>query len=146
MVTEVNEVQCLDVRAGAGGLPVYSRTLPREAGSAGVSRRVVTTVLTSWRLPPGFVDEARLVVDELVANASEHAEGASIRVTITRTGRGVRLAVTDMDHARPVLRTAGPGEEGGRGLFLVDEISDRWGVDPLPWGKRVWAELALAAE
>ncbi|MEC3997215.1 ATP-binding protein [Actinacidiphila sp. DG2A-62] len=138
-------MQCLDFRAGAGRLPVYSRTLPREAGSAGVSRRVVTTVLASWHLRV-LIDDARLVIDELVANAADHAEGASIRVTITRTERGVRLAVTDMDHRQAVLRSALPGDETGRGLFLVDEISDRWGVDPLPWGKRVWAELALAVE
>ncbi|WP_412126017.1 ATP-binding protein [Streptomyces platensis] len=37
----------------------------------------------------------------------------------------------------------GPGDtdEGGRGLALVAELADCWGADPLPWGKRVWAEL-----
>jgi len=51
--------------------------------------------------------------------------------------------VIDMDRKRPVLRAVSADDEGGRGLRLVDELSDRWGVDPLPWGKRVWADLAV---
>jgi len=124
-------------------VPVYSQTFPRTARSAGPSRRAASTVLTAWALPD-LVDDARLILDELVANAADHAQGTSIRVTITRTARGrVRLAVIDMDRKRPVLRTVTANDEGGRGLRLVDELSDRWGVDPLPWGKRVWAELSV---
>jgi len=121
----------------------YSFTLPRDARSAGISRRAVTTVLNAWSMT-GLVDDARLVMDELVANAADHAEGASIRVTITRTARGrVRLAVVDKDGRRPVMRAVGDDDEEGRGLRLVDELCDRWGVDPLPWGKRVWADMAV---
>lgn len=137
----MDEVRSLGVGSVSSGVPTYSQTLPRAAQSAGVSRRVATTVLTAWALP-GLVDDVRLILDELVANAADHAQGASIRVTITRPARGrVRLAVIDMDHKQPVLRTAGHEDEGGRGLRLVNELCDRWGVDPLPWGKRVWADL-----
>lgn len=127
--------------------PACSESLPRLPESAAAARRMVRTALDVWHLPM-LVDGASLVVTELVANAVDHARGSCIRVTVTRTGEtGVRIAVVDKDRKRPDLRPATPDDERGRGLWLVDAVSEVWGVDPLPWGKRVWAELGpLEAE
>ncbi|WP_245737966.1 ATP-binding protein [Streptomyces sparsogenes] len=111
--------------------------------SAALARQLVRTVLETWHLPQ-LVDDAMHVVSELVANAVDHARGGHIRFTVTRTDdRRVRLAVVDKSHAEPVLRTVSPSEEHGRGLVIVDALSLKWGIDPLPWGKRTWADLEL---
>lgn len=137
----MREVTAVVVRTDVGVMPTYSQTLPRTARSASVSRRAVTTVLAAWSLPQ-LTDSAIVVVTELVSNAADHASGPSIRVTFTRISPcSVRVAVIDMDSARPSPRTAAPGDERGRGLALVETMSKGWGVDRLPWGKRVWADL-----
>ena len=51
------------------------------------------------------------------------------------------MTVSDSSPREPRLRAAAEDEEGGRGLLLVETIAERWGVDPLPSGKRVWFEL-----
>lgn len=123
---------------------VFSESLPRKPESAAVARRRVRTVLGGWHLPE-LSDCAVLIVTELVANAAEHARGSYVRVTVTRTGEHrVRVAVVDKDHNQPRPRLATVDDERGRGLQLVDALSDVWGVDPLPWGKRVWADVEEA--
>jgi anti-sigma regulatory factor (Ser/Thr protein kinase) len=127
-----------------GGLPTYTYTLPRAKESARLARRLVTTLLSMWGLP-GLVDDATLVLDELVANSADHARGSSIQVTITRKDHAlVRLAVVDMERKHPRFVVAGPDDEGGRGLRLVAGISQRWGVDTLHGAKRVWADVVVA--
>ena len=54
-------------------------------------------------------------------------------------------AVVDMERKHPRLVIAGTEDEGGRGLRLVAGISQRWGVDTLRSGKRVWADVAVAS-
>lgn len=125
-----------------GGTPEYSLSYPREAGSARRARRLVTEALDDWGLP-GLAEDARLIVTELVSNAVKHTRSSSLRVTVTLLrGRGVvRVAVVDKSRAVPVMRVHSPDRESGRGLAVIDALS-RWGYDRLPWGKRVWAELA----
>ncbi|MFF0221257.1 ATP-binding protein [Streptomyces sp. NPDC004629] len=47
----------------------------------------------------------------------------------------------DFSKALPVRKNPDTADESGRGLALVEELAVRWGTDPLPWGKQVWAEL-----
>ncbi|MFD4314958.1 ATP-binding protein [Streptomyces sp. NPDC058548] len=121
-----------------------ARSLPRSPESAAVARRLVRRALATWSLPD-LVEGAVLVVTELVANAAVHARGATIQVTVARVAIGqVRVAVIDLDRTEPALRLAADDDERGRGLALVEAVSARWGVDPLRWGKRVWADLEAA--
>lgn len=121
--------------------PTYTCVLPREKASAPLARHLLAEVLTEWRLP-GLVDDAGLVLGELVANAADHARGEKIRITIVRTDEAlVRLSVVDLDRKRPQLVAAGPADEGGRGLRLIEALSESWGVDPFTWGKSVWADM-----
>jgi hypothetical protein len=55
----------------------------------------------------------------------------------------VRIEVSDATKARPVARAVEPSALRGRGLHLVDQSASRWGVDPSPGGKTVWAEFGL---
>jgi anti-sigma regulatory factor (Ser/Thr protein kinase) len=124
--------------------PAYSETLPRHPEAASVARQLVTHALTVWECEDALAADARLIVTELVANAANHARGAWLRVTVTLLAEHrLQVAVIDLSHIRPMLRKAGSEDVGGRGLALVEAVSETWGTEPLPWGKRVWAELQL---
>jgi two-component sensor histidine kinase len=85
-----------------------------------------------------------VVVAELVSNAVQHASGAGMRVTVTRTGeQHVRLAVIDRSRQRPRVQPPQSDLERGRGMLLVAGLAQEWGVDVLPGGKIVWADLAV---
>ena len=127
------------------GCPGYSQTLTREPGSVGTARRLVRVTLAAWRLED-LADDGVLIVSELASNAVRHARSRSIRVTVTRpeTVR-VRIGVVDRSRCLPEFRQPHEEAETGRGLALVDTLATDWGVDQLPWGKRVWAELLAKA-
>ncbi|MGC4947679.1 ATP-binding protein [Streptomyces sp. DT224] len=127
---------------GGGVLPSYTESLPRLPESAQRGRCFVGLVLEVWGMND-VQDAAELVVSELLTNAVQHARRSAVRLTVTRLGGGrVRVAVVDMSRECPLPRIAGVGEESGRGLAIVDAVSQgRWGVDLLSWGKRVWADL-----
>ncbi|ANJ07281.1 hypothetical protein GCM10010220_26850 [Streptomyces parvulus] len=124
------------------GHPGYSETLPREPGSAAVARRLVRTALAAWGLED-YIDDAMVVITELVSNAVDHGRLASIRVVVSRpTETWVRLGVIDRSKAIPLMRTDANGDQPrGRGLILVDSLTERWGTDLYQWGKQVWGEL-----
>ncbi|MEV0845407.1 ATP-binding protein [Streptomyces sp. NPDC049954] len=125
----------------ATGRPAYAQVLPRAGESAKAARRLVQHALGAWALDE-LVDDASLVVTELVANAAHHARGDSIRVTISRLeDGGAKIAVTDRSKARPVRRAADLNAVNGRGLLLVDAVATRWGTEAKPWGKQTWAEV-----
>ncbi|MGW7555194.1 ATP-binding protein [Streptomyces rimosus] len=126
----------------AGGAPPYSRSVPRTAESAAVARHLVRVALDAWDLHQ-LTEDAMLVMSELVSNAVRHARGSCLRVTVTRAAHHrVRVAVIDKDRTYPYRKTVSTDSPSGRGLHLVAAVSDGWGVDLLPWGKRVWAEVA----
>ncbi|MFD8965050.1 ATP-binding protein [Streptomyces sp. NPDC059568] len=124
------------------GRPGYSETLPCEPRSAAVARRLVRTALGAWG-HEGLADDGALIVTELVANATEHSGSRLIRVVISRSPEGfVRLGVVDRSRIIPVIRTDSNGDQTrGRGLLMVDALTDRWGTDLYRWGKQVWGEL-----
>ncbi|WP_431781538.1 ATP-binding protein [Streptomyces chumphonensis] len=127
------------------GPPGYSETLPCTAASVARSRILARAALAAWGLPE-LVEPGALVASELVSNAVRHVGRLHLRVTVSRPEVAlVRIAVVDRSVRPPVLRLPDADDEGGRGLLLVDATAARWGVDPLPWGKRVWAELAATA-
>lgn len=116
-------------------------TLPRAPESAATARRLVRIALSTWGLEE-LADDGVLIVSELVSNAVQHARSRCIRVSVTRPGAArVRISVVDKSMELPELREPGGGDEDGRGLALVAGLAAAWGADPLPWGKRVWAEL-----
>ncbi|WP_432537259.1 ATP-binding protein [Kineococcus arenarius] len=88
------------------------------------------------------LDEAQLLVSELVTNAVRHG-GPPVRVRVHCDGTaGLQVSVSDGDPRPPVRRDAAPEAEGGRGVALVDILSDRWGVDRVDSGKTVWFVLS----
>jgi serine/threonine-protein kinase RsbW len=126
------------------GRPAYFQAMPCAAPSAGEARRLVRTAVAAWGLDV-LADEAELVVSELVGNAVRHTRCRLIHVSVARPAQGtVRVAVADTSYVKPVVVEAGAEGTCGRGLLLVAAVAARWGTEPLPWGKRIWAELAWA--
>jgi anti-sigma regulatory factor (Ser/Thr protein kinase) len=104
--------------------------------------------MTGWLLPGELCADAVLLVSELVTNAIRHTLSARILCGIGMVSEGcVRLEVHDHDYSGRGLprREPGPDDEGGRGLLLVEELSDTWGVDRsrLTGGNAVWATLRI---
>ena len=125
--------------AGAAGSRAVSRSFSGSRDAAGRARRFVTATLRQWGRPD-LVDDALLVVGELAANAVTHA-GSAFTVDLSDRDDHVHISVRDFSVTRPVPRPPPPMATSGRGLGLVSAVSCRWGVDLLPDGKAVWAEL-----
>jgi anti-sigma regulatory factor (Ser/Thr protein kinase) len=139
---------------GLGGGAVKERFLsemvfPGEVWVVPVARRFVGTVLPAAGY--GDVDNARLVVSELISNAIQHTssgrDGGVVAVEVVGVDVALaRIEVTD-DGADTVPRPyMSDGMDcGGRGLLLVAQVSAAWGVRPLGGRQRaVWAEIPTA--
>lgn len=125
------------------------------------ARRFTRTTLDAWRMCPGLAESAVLIVSELVSNALRHGATESAEtvfdslfenrfchgwLALTRQERGVLCAVSDGGTQSPVLRPQHALAESGRGLHLVDRLSDSWGwTPPDRSGKTVWASVVTAA-
>lgn len=113
--------------------------LPPEASAPGRARSFVEAVCRRWSAPEFAVDGG-LVVSELVTNAVRHAGTAIvIRLVLGEGGLTVRVA----DQGPGVPHVVPPDERlvGGRGLAIVEELADAWGVDADRGGKAVWCFL-----
>ncbi|MDQ8707151.1 SpoIIE family protein phosphatase [Streptomyces sp. LHD-70] len=116
--------------------------LPAERVAAGRARDLATRQLHHWGLEElSFATE--LVVSELVTNAVRYAEGP-IQVRLIRD-RTLLCEVADRGHTSPHLRHSGEEDEGGRGLFIVAQLVQRWGTRYTRSGKTIWTEQALPA-
>lgn len=105
-----------------------------------MARRFVVETLSAW-LGPREHEVAELLTGELVTNAVLHAHTEiAVRVSLSRTV--VRIEVEDGSDRRPAPVLAEDFAGSGRGLRLVDDLADGWGVEPVPGGgKSVWFVL-----
>jgi two-component sensor histidine kinase len=107
---------------------------------AGQIRRRLRTLLAGWEVSADTVDDALLVVEELVANVLDHAR-TRFELIVRLSGSVLHLAVHDGSPGRPQIRPFDAHASRGRGLQLVATLAARWGCDPDGAGKTVWAEL-----
>ncbi|MFC8225902.1 SpoIIE family protein phosphatase [Streptomyces sp. NPDC057287] len=124
------------------GSQVAEWELPSEPVAVGRARDLATGQLCRWGLDElSFATE--LVVSELVTNAVRYAEGP-VRLRLIRD-RTVLCEVADTGHTSPHLRHSGDDDEGGRGLFIVAQLVQRWGTRYTRSGKTIWTEQPLPA-
>ncbi|WP_406093034.1 ATP-binding protein [Streptomyces sp. NBC_01013] len=134
----------------AGTVPrrEYWFGLPALRTSARSARDTVRDRLRAWEVPGDTCCDAVLLVSELTTNAVLHTGSGHVLCGLTLTGDGRRLRIELHDEGstpvRPPGHHAGPDEESGRGLLLVEQIADSWGCarSTRGEGKVVWAELA----
>ncbi|MBL1286124.1 ATP-binding protein [Streptomyces sp. NE06-03E] len=116
--------------------------LPSRPESAATARRITSCVmLRQWQLPPQTAEHGVLLVSELVGNAVRHTGARVFGLRMLRRRGWVRIEVRDPSRGLPCLMPVREMDVSGRGLFLVDKLSDRWGVDLLPRGKTTWFEM-----
>ncbi|TXS44139.1 PAS domain S-box protein [Streptomyces sp. uw30] len=117
--------------------------LSAEPTAAGRARTLVTDCLTEWGLEElAFTTE--LIVSELVTNAYRYAGGPLV-LRLIRDGNLI-CEVSDSSSTSPHLRQARSTDEGGRGLFLVAQLSERWGTRYGRNSKTIWTEQPLTPD
>ncbi|GHA77888.1 hypothetical protein GCM10010345_94250 [Streptomyces canarius] len=125
------------------GDPGYTETMPCEPQSAKRARTLVAAALNTWGRGD-LLDAGILIADELVTNAVNHTRCRTIRLVVRRVPPDrVRIGVADTSREVPCVGMPDEDSENGRGLVLIDTLSDRWGYDLHPTWKLVWAELTV---
>jgi GAF domain-containing protein/anti-sigma regulatory factor (Ser/Thr protein kinase)/type II secretory pathway pseudopilin PulG len=114
--------------------------VPFHPSEVGAMRLLATKKLDEWGLPElGFTTE--LILSELITNALRHGS-APVRVRLLHD-LTLTCEVWDGSSTAPHLKHAATTDEGGRGMFLVAQLSERWGTRYTPEGKVIWAEQTL---
>ncbi|WP_433548822.1 ATP-binding protein [Streptomyces sp. CA-294286] len=118
---------------------VELQALPSRIGQV---RRIVSAQLRYWHLDP-LIDPAALGVTELLTNVHQHAQpDKTCTVEIELLFDRLTVSVRDHDPRLPTVCDAEPFDTGGRGLSLIEAVSESWGVHPLgDAGKTVWFAL-----
>ncbi|MFD0318811.1 SpoIIE family protein phosphatase [Streptomyces flavalbus] len=126
------------------GLPpsqVATWDIPADPALVAPIRKQVLDQLGEWGLgEASFTTE--LVVSELVTNAIRYG-APPIRLRLIHDAATLICEVSDTSHTAPHLRRAKTWDEGGRGLLLVAQLTQRWGSRHTTEGKTIWAELTL---
>ncbi|WP_434598740.1 SpoIIE family protein phosphatase [Streptomyces sp. A5-4] len=114
--------------------------LPAERVAVSHARELATGQLRDWGLED-LTFATQLVVSELVTNAIRYAEGPlHLRLIRDRT---LLCEVADTGHTSPHLRHSAEDDEGGRGLFIVAQLVQRWGTRYTRSGKTIWTEQSF---
>ncbi|MGW2031961.1 SpoIIE family protein phosphatase [Streptomyces sp. NPDC001811] len=113
--------------------------VPRDPAAVSGMRGAVSAKLAEWGLSE-LEFGTELVLSELITNAIRYgSDPIHVRLIHDRT---LICEVADGSSTSPHLRYAATTDEGGRGLFLVSQLAERWGTRYTPQGKVIWAELA----
>ncbi|WP_432492353.1 ATP-binding protein [Kineococcus gypseus] len=121
--------------------------LPPSPRSVGVARWLVAEWCVPWvkasEVSEDSVEALLLLSSEVVTNAVVHGSGM-VRVALSRRGSSLRLEVSDEGGGMPLIGAQRDDAESGRGMAMVELLSERWGteLDEGPLGKKVWFELA----
>jgi serine phosphatase RsbU (regulator of sigma subunit) len=118
----------IDVPVGAGA-KVADAALEDGDGGAGNGSAIAVATAQAW--------------EGQVAHASPVRRPREFTLRLRRGAGSVWVEVFDPDLRLPRLRTAAATDEGGRGLYLVEQLATRWGSRPTPEGKAVWFEIPL---
>jgi anti-sigma regulatory factor (Ser/Thr protein kinase) len=137
-----DDVALLLVRTPAHQGERATLDITREPSAVPNTRHFVQAKLAEWELDEDPAQTAVLLATELATNAVRHGRG-QIRLRLRRTYHALYIEVDDDGSALPDRRHADNNDEGGRGLLLVEALSEAWGTRPLDHGKSVWCAVNL---
>jgi anti-sigma regulatory factor (Ser/Thr protein kinase) len=121
---------------------IRTRSFSCAPESVASARRFATEMLRGT--PTDVLDSVELMVSELATNSIRHA-GTAFELSVTLVGNEIRIEVTDQSGGQPQMRRAGPDDPTGRGLQIVNLLSDAWGVEHGgALGKTVWFKVSTA--
>lgn len=138
MIYDLHQTMCFEAELTVESRPEGIR----------IGRQFVAAALARWGVDESDpacdrVDEIMLVTSELLTNAV-HASLESAELRIEAHRDHVLVTVRDDSTAPATIREAGHGDTGGRGLAIVDALSEGWGSTPVDGsGKVVWSRLAI---
>ncbi|TXJ75057.1 ATP-binding protein [Streptomyces lavendulae] len=123
-------------------------TLPATPVAATAARHEAVSAIAGWdkELSNEVVRTAELLVSELVTNAVQYAGTGSVSLAVCLDEAVLRIQVCDTSPVLPQPALPDADSEGGRGLFLVAALADRYHAEPTKNGKCCWAEIDLASK
>ena len=123
----------------------FSIELPATKYAPGRARAAVREAAQKAAVHDDDRWRAEMIITELVTNAVRHGPGGPVEVAVKAGGAGVRGEVADpgTGFRRHDAVTQRTNAEGGRGLYLVDVLSDSWGL--CADRSRVWFEVSAQA-
>jgi anti-sigma regulatory factor (Ser/Thr protein kinase) len=131
MEDEQAELACLLVSEVVTNVVLHTATAPsprHEFAMEGIGP--LAAVLEDWDGSP--------FADDFTGGGSQE-----FTVRLRKGAASIWVEVFDTDLRLPRIRTAGENDEGGRGLYLVDQLATRWGTRPTEGGKAVWFEIPI---
>lgn len=122
---------------------MFNRAFPESAASIRSARNFVATHLQGADHDSRWAAVA--AVSEVATNSVRHAH-SDFTVKLTYDVEQIRIDVTDTGPGMPVRRTPAASDIGGRGLNILDALSDQWGVVKSPGSKTVWFTIRPRAQ
>jgi len=119
-----------------------SRVFGNAPEAVSAARHYVVDLLAD--VPRAIVDEVAVMVSELATNCVRHTD-TDFTVNVEHSRDRIRIEVTDRGDGVPTVRVPDATEPSGRGLRIVRELADEFGVEPATGtpGKTVWFVLQL---
>jgi serine phosphatase RsbU (regulator of sigma subunit)/anti-sigma regulatory factor (Ser/Thr protein kinase) len=122
-------------------LRAVRRRLPLDPASPSAARRFVTDVLDQWD-HGALAAPVSLMTSELVTNSVLHTTG-ELELGLYLDLDRLRVEVVDRSERLPTLQTPDEDATGGRGLLIIEALSQAWGVESRGGGKAVWFEVSI---
>ncbi len=119
-----------------------ARRFSCQPESVASARHFIRDVLSEQ--PRAIVEAAELMVSELATNSVRHAL-SDFELMIDLSPEEIRVEVSDHGQGQPVPRSPTVREQSGRGLQIVQVLSEDWGITPSPSGKLVWFTLSVSS-
>jgi anti-sigma regulatory factor (Ser/Thr protein kinase) len=115
--------------------------LPLGVVAPAAARKALRHMLVAWQLTdPDWLDDAELVVSELVTNAVRHGGGC---IELSLQAHEGQVLVKAADGSSVIPRDRGPNADGGGGygIRVIESCGESWGVEDFRGGKQVWVRL-----
>ena len=133
MEPEQADLGCLLVSEVVTNVVLHAAVSPSPRHEFSLESALGPGILDNWSGSP--------FADDFAAPLS----GREFTLRLRRGDSAVWVEVFDPDLRLPRIRSAGENDEGGRGLYLVDQLATRWGSRPTQDGKAVWFEIPIRA-
>ncbi|WP_062213218.1 ATP-binding protein [Streptomyces sp. NBRC 109706] len=104
-------------------------------------RRLASLAMREWGQPPRVTEVVLHGVTELLSNVARHVPDPRCRLELALDGDAVRVTVRDRSGVLPTITLPDWTAEAGRGLWLLREMADDLGFEPVEDGKRVWVTV-----